>query len=351
MDWDPGVRSKIRARLKKISGLFLWVSTALLLSLRPVSASEPRARAPKILVVHSYHPEYPWVAAINEGIQKSLEDTGVVLETIYMDTKRHTLPKFKEHAGELARKKIDEWKPDVVIAADDNAQVYVTRNYVGKKAPLFVFCGVNAEPSEYGFPAANVTGILERPHFLASFELAQKIIPNIRRIAVISDTDATSLGALNFIQREEPPVKILDYRMITEFKGWKQRVEEYNVDADALFIYMYHTIKETKSPDAVSMDPKKVMGWTGENCKIPTVGFFEFSIEDGMLCGVAESGQEHGFEAGTMALALLNGTDIRKLPVKLAQKGISMVNLGTAKKLGITVPQDVIASVDKVIQA
>lgn len=305
----------------------------------------------KILLVHSYHPEYPWVAAISEGVKRAIEEEKdkVGLEIFYMDTKRKTSQEWKVEAGKLAQEKIEQWQPDAVITADDNAQIFVTQQYSGKERPFFVFCGVNADPEDYGLPASNVTGIVEKPHFAKSLELANELlIRPIRRVAVISDDGATSMGALDYMHSRKVAVKVLDYRLIGDFDTWKERVLQYNVDADALFIYMYHTIKEKGS--RVSLEPAKVMEWTIKNCSIPTIGFFDFSIEDGIFCGAVESGQEHGYEAAKMALALISGTDIAELPVKTAKKSVSMINLKTAEKSGFILDEEKLLSIGKVIK-
>jgi len=304
------------------------------------SSQQPK----KVLLLHSYHAEYPWVASITKGVRDALEGENVVLQIFYMDTKRKTSQDWKVQSGKLAKDMIEKWKPDVVIAADDNAQIFVTQKYAGNK-PYFVFCGVNGEPSDYGLPASNVTGVIERPHFKESVEYLQKIIPNIRKIAVISDDGPTSIGALEFMNNQNLAVKILDYHLIGDFNTWQKRVTEYNIDADALCIYMYHTVRE--KGNTLSMSPKEVMNWTQANCTIPTIGFFDFSIEDGMFCGVVESGEEHGYEAAKMAVSLLKGVSIESLPVKTAEQGIPMVNLDIAKGLNIIIPKDILDATKK----
>ena len=330
---------------------FLFVLGAFLLIFSSVFVFKVCAQTPsrRILLVHSYHPEYPWVDSITKGVKKAIEGQNVELEIFYMDTKRKTSSEWKVEAGRLAIEKIDTWKPDAVITADDNAQIFVTQNYAGKKgAPYFVFCGVNADPADYGLPASNVTGVIERPHFKESVAYLDEIVPRVRRIAVISDDGPTSVGAVEDIHVQKIDKLVLNYHLIDLFKTWKKRVVEYNRSADALFIYMYHTLKEDIGGDSLS--PGDVMKWTRENSEIPTVGFFDFAIKDGMLCGVVESGEEHGFEAARMAMELMNGMDISKLPVKTATEGIKMINLSTAKRLGITIPEEIINSADKVLE-
>ena len=91
----------------------------------PVAAQQQliSRQGKKILLIHSYHAEYPWVAAITDGVRKALAGENITLDIFYMDTKRHPADAWKIKAGEQAQKVIAEWKPDAVIAADDDAQI------------------------------------------------------------------------------------------------------------------------------------------------------------------------------------------------------------------------------------
>jgi len=305
------------------------------------------AQPAKILLLHSYHPEYPWVASITSGVNEALQGKNVELEIFYMDTKRKTSQEWKVQAGKLAQEKIASFDPDVVIAADDNAQIFVTQKYAGKKRPFFVFCGVNGEPEDYGFPASNVTGLIERPLFKEAIDYARQFDPHIKTVAVLSDDGPTSVGTLNYMLSQEPDnVKIVNYHLLGDFEVWKKRVLQYNIDVDALIIYTYHTIKESGQKE--SLPPEEVIRWTVENATIPTVGFFDFALEEGVFCGVLESGEEFGLESAKIALALIKGEDINNFPIRPAKSGLKMINLKTAEKLKIAVPEELVQSADRV---
>ena len=116
----------------------------------------------KVLVVMSYHESMPWVKEIKEGIDSEIE--GVCdLKYFYMDTKRN-IEGGPQKAKEAYAMYLD-FRPDGVIAADDNAQSMFVVPYLKNKVKTpVVFCGVNHEPDTYGYPASNITGVLERDH-------------------------------------------------------------------------------------------------------------------------------------------------------------------------------------------
>lgn len=297
-------------------------------------AKQPTA-GKKALLVHSYHSGYSWVDAVTRGVQSGLANSGVELDIFYMDTKRQTDEPWKVRAGELAMQKVKQWAPDVIITADDNAQQYFGRQLVDGSLPL-VFCGVNAEPSQYGYPATNVTGVIERPFFKETLVFLQEIRP-IRKVAVLSCEDNTSRGAVNFIKEQSVDCEV-ETRLVNDFDEWKLAVEDYNGRVDALGIYMYHTVKERGKP--MSLDPKLVIQWTVEHSRIPTMGYFDFGVEDGLLLGVVESGKEQGERAAHCAVKILSGVVPRFLPVCRAEHGKRMFNVETGARLGITLPDE-----------
>ncbi|MBN2559929.1 MAG: hypothetical protein JXQ75_03240 [Phycisphaerae bacterium] len=304
----------------------------------------------RVLLVHSYHTGYPWVDAITQGVKRALPGSSVDLQVFYMDTKLKTSEEWKTQAGQAAQQVVSEWQPDVVIAADDNAQQYFAKHYAGRPMPQFVFCGVNAEPQDYGYPAPNVTGVVERPHFKASIDLLRKVCPGVKRLALVTDNSETSAGALHFMRGRNVGIEIASCETPGTFAKWQAAIERAQTSADAIAIYMYHTIKrEGREGEELSMPPKEVMEWTIAHSTLPIVGFFIFTVDDGALCGLVESGVEHGFRAGRIALDVLKGKTAGSIPIVTALEGQSMLNLATAHRLGITIPANVIQGTDIVI--
>jgi len=295
---------------------------------------------PKVLLVDSYHAGYPWSDAIVRGVNMALGGENVQIEVFRMDTKRRTDEAWKQQAGIQANEIVAQWQPDVIIASDDNAQRYFASAYAGKDRPAVVFCGVNAEPNAYGYPASNVTGVLERPHFVESLHMLGQLLPGATRIAIISDDSETSTGAIAYMTAPPSPWRIVSCERPHTFDEWQEAVKRAQDQADAIAVYMYHTVK--RDGQELSMEPKEVMAWTVANSRIPLVGFFIFAVDDGALCGYLESGAEHGFKAGRIALEILHGRKPAEIPTVAALEGYSMINTATARRLGITIPSSVL---------
>ena len=78
-----------------------------------------------------------------------------------MDTKRNKSTDYIQQRALEVKALIEDWQPDVVITADDNAAKYLIKEHYRDHSLPFVFCGVNWTVKEYGFPYSNVTGMIE----------------------------------------------------------------------------------------------------------------------------------------------------------------------------------------------
>jgi ABC-type uncharacterized transport system substrate-binding protein len=157
---------------------------------------------PKVLLVHSYHPGYEWVASLSFGVKKALSGSGAQLETFYMDTKRNTDEEWKVAMGKKALDIVQDWKPDVVITADDNAQAYFGKHLAGMRSPSVVFCGVNRPVETYNYPKPNVTGVIEKPHLLETIDFFTRLVPQSDTFLFLSDNSPTSMGVVQQIQQD-----------------------------------------------------------------------------------------------------------------------------------------------------
>ena len=307
----------------------------------------------KVLVINSYHPEYAWNQALNRGMNLVLSyKPEIEIQHFYMDTKRKTSDAWKQQAAEEAFDIIRSWKPDVIIATDDNAQDLVGRHLSGPGNPPWVFCGVNNDPADYGFPSENTTGVLEVLHFAESMRYFKKIQPEAKKVLFLSDDSITSRGVIRTAKQQlaDAPadLEIVDWKMAATFEQWKQIIRDYHNTVDAFAVYTYHTIKGNDLA-ADSVDPKEVMRWTVDNSSVPVVGFLIFAADDGAFCGVLESAVDQGQIAAEMALKILNGTSPSGIEIVPFNKGMSVLNMKIARKLNIEIPAPVLRETNLVI--
>ena len=299
----------------------------------------------KVHLIFSYHPEYPWVIEETRGVEDILRGKEVETEKFYLDTKRKTSPEWKKKVSENAVKKIAEFKPDLVIVFDDNACELVAMEYAGKSLP-FVFCGMNSDPEDYGFPAENIAGVVERQHINGTIDLLKQLVPNVKKAAIITDNSPTSHGFVTRIEKTALPVEISECYATDDFDAWKAKVKELQSEVDAIGLFVYHTIKDPEKDREVSLPPEDVLNWTLKNNNLPEFAFFDFTVREGALCGVTLSGYEQGKAAAEIAIEILDGKKPADIPIQCPEKGNPIVNERRADELNITVPTDLIKGIE-----
>ena len=293
----------------------------------------------RVLVIHSYHPEFAWTGEITDEINRVLPSSDIDVSNHYMDTKRHPGQRFKEKAGEETRRIIATYDPDIIITVDDNAQEFVGKYYLGQKRPLVVFCGVNAEPEEYGYAGVqNVTGILERTPIDSIVEVMQHCFPKAKRFIHISDSSITSQHIhKEYHHKDWSPFVCFKALMIDDFEEWKKEVIDAQDKVDFLLYTHYHTIKRGPGSDEI-VPPKEIIQWSIQNSKIPEIGNWGFFVSDGGMISIAVSPREQADVACDYARRLLKGEDVKKLPIVSTKKYSVYINSTRLKKMRIKLP-------------
>ncbi|GAB6124461.1 ABC transporter substrate-binding protein [Humidesulfovibrio idahonensis] len=310
--------------------------------------------SPRVLIIHSYSSDYVWTKTINKGVEESLRALKIPVETQYMDAMRDPDPEHLRARAKDLLALIEAQKPRVVIAVDDAVQSYLVEPYLkGRDAPQVIFCGVNAPLKIYGFPAANVSGVRERWHFRDGFALLKKIRPALHSVVLLSD-DSQSAGYvledLYADQKQAGPFALrLKVFKVHTYQQWQRMVQLHQRRADSLALGLYHSLVDEKTGRQVP--PNVVSAWNNATIHVPTLGFADYAKEHGQLCGILESGEEQGYLAGSMARQVLErGVRAGELPVRINQKGIVLLNLKTAERLGIVIPFEIIRAAGIVIK-
>ena len=294
---------------------------------------------PRVMILHSYDTDYSWVRDINVGLNRILKNHSVKIRYYYMNTKRNPDKEYKERIGAAATKVVKEWKPDVLIAIDDDAQKYVASNFINDPYIKIVFSGVNAKPEIYNYDKAkNVTGIIERLPFESFKEVFLQILPkDKRKVMHIADASSTSI----FIQKEIEaldwsPLELEETILCETLVDWKKAIKRASEEADILFITHYHTIKDEKG---LVIQPKKIIEMTEPYLKIPAIGSWGFYVEDGGMMAVAVSPYEQGEEAAKMALQIIDyGVKPSDIPFKKNSLFVVYIREKNIKRRNLKIP-------------
>nr|WP_320193141.1 ABC transporter substrate binding protein [uncultured Desulfobacter sp.] len=286
----------------------------------------------KVLVVMSYEQDYKFVQKIRQGIDSVLSDTCKV-EYFYMNTKNNLAggPQKAREAYALYKK----IRPHGVIAADDNAQSMFVVPYLKDKVKTPVmFCGVNERPQKYGYPATNVSGILERITISQSLAFAKQLIPSIKTFGYMTYDSPTGRFILDYFQHEAHtfPMKLIAARFAKTLAETKAMARELNPICDVLFV---PTMKSVTDDNGTPLTDKQVVPILSNAFAKPIVGDHKFTIQYGMLCGMAQHIQEQGFTAAKMLIKAMQGTPVSEIPITQNHLSRAIINVTVMKAFGI----------------
>lgn len=286
----------------------------------------------KVLVVMSYDETYAWEKEISEGIETVLGGNSLI-EYIYMDTKNRLEegPDKAKEAYELYQK----FQPDGVIAVDDNAQSMFVVPYLKDKVTTPVmFCGVNADPATYGFPAGNVSGVIERLHIGESLAFAQHLVPTIKTVGYMQKESPSGRAVMQQFLAESAnyPVQSLAFKLPKTLAEAKAMTEEFKKEADALF---YETMEGIPDDDGTPLTDRTVIPILSKIFNKPIISNNLYHVEYGTLCAVIKTGQEQGEVAARKLLDAMQGKPVSEIPISTNQKGQQVLNVTVMEQLGI----------------
>lgn len=313
---------------KKCLCLIMLISVILLFFNSPMVD----AASYKILVVMSYEEENPWCIQIKRGIDSVLSGNSNI-KYFYMDTKKNFkggIQKAKE-----AYKLYKRFQPDGVIAADDNAQSMFVMPFLKDKVKTPVmFCAVNDEPQKYGYPATNVSGILERNFIRESIAFAKQLVPSINMVGYLSKESPSGRAVLKQIEVESETylAKFTGFKLVKTIKETLAVLKEYKKTCDAVFITATNGILDT---DGRALNNKEVTKIVAKFYKKPLIGANDFHVRFGVLCAVVKSGYAQGRKAAEMLLKAMKDTPINQIPITVNKYGKRMLNVTVMKDLGI----------------
>lgn len=288
---------------------------------------KPFYRGKRILWVNSYSSDYEWSSGLEKGLRVALYGTGVELKIFHMDTKRHLGEDFHRKAGLRAKKIIEEFRPDLVIASDDNAQKYLVVPYLKDTALPVIFCGVNEDLATYGYPCRNITGMIED-------EMAEGLIMHLRRLAkgdragfIGADVHTMRIVANQYNQQFFDGQ--LRYYLVRTFSEFKEAFLRAQQEVDFLLFRNYSGI--------TGWDAAKAEAFVAANTTVPTGTVLPW-MQPFNLLTIAKVAGEQGEYAATTALRIFAGARPAELPVVRNHLAHLVINLKMAKAAGIVLP-------------
>ncbi|WP_372365671.1 ABC transporter substrate binding protein [Candidatus Uabimicrobium sp. HlEnr_7] len=329
-------------RNKNLAIIYTLTTVVLILtSMMSVFLFFPHSSTKRVLLLFSYESDLIWDKQIKQAIMKSFEAHFVnvkkhlQIEEFYMNTKKLSSPQQIEQQAQKAIIKINEYKPHLIIAADDNASSKVIPHFFNSDIQ-FVFCGVNNNPKKYNFPQKNVTGITEQLLLEQTFKMLPYFLPKAKSYALILEDSVSANIVFKNINKNFSTYNKKATLKSSSFKEWKKFLKQQESQIDFFLVPIYLNLKDEKGNP---VPPKSVMNWILDNIKKPPIGALGFNIEDGALLGVVDTGAKQGKTATTYAIKILTESiTAGTLPIKGIGKGELYINTTTAKHYDIKIP-------------
>ena len=269
-----------------------------------------------------------------------VEGQNMVFEWRFSAGKAERYPEF---AAEFVRLKVD-----CIVANGTNASI--AAKLATHTIPI-VMGGNNDDPVRRGLvaslarPGGNVTGFINMANELAGkrLELLKEILPKLSRVAILSDRN--SLPSADQVKETEGAARTLGVQLQTLDVG----------DANALENAFQAAVKgraQALIVVAAGFINSHLIRITNLAVKtrLPTIYSNAQSALAGGLMSYSSVAAENWRGAATYVDRILKGAKPADLPVQQPTKFEFIINMKAAKQIGLTIPRNVLARADKVIE-
>jgi ABC-type uncharacterized transport system substrate-binding protein len=325
---------------KKITGLICVLLFALCF---PAQAQQPK-KVHRIGYLVGGDPTSESTRA--EAIRLALRELGyiegqtIATEYRYAEGK---LDRFSELAAELVRLKVD-----IIVAAGGGGYVQAVKNAT-KTIPI-VMVGVGSDPVEAGFveslarPGGNVTGLtlLSRELGGKRLELLKEVVPKVARVAVLYEPVPASALELKEVQAAARALGLT--------------IQPWEVRAAGGFEKVFGALSKER-PDGLYVpggplmrDNRKRIAGFALKSRLPSVYSNRDAVDAGGLMYYGANLADSYRRVAYYVDKILKGAKPADLPVEQPKKFELVINLKTAKQIGVTIPPEVLARASRLIK-
>jgi len=324
----------------KKAGVLSILFVVVLLAVAVMAEAQQPTKVPRIGVLQATNAPFQHEALL-QGLREFgyAEGKNIAIEYRSADGQLERLP---ELAAELVRLKVD-----VIVAASNPAIIAL------KKATqtIPIVMTVVADPVGAGFiaslarPGGNITGLTNIAEQLSGkrLELLKEINPKIARVAVFRNPTIPTHAVLWKETQDASQVlglKVLplDIQGPDEIeRAFGAMVKEH---AEALIV-LPQPVTSSKQEHIVELAAKN---------RLPGMYPFADDVEAGGLMAYGPSRADLWRRGAVYVDKILKGRKPVDLPVEQPTKFEFVINLKTAKLIGLTIPPNVLARADKVIK-
>lgn len=267
-----------------------------------------------------------------------VEGRDFVMERRFAESSHERLPDL---ASQLVRDNVD-----VIVSAGGSATTRAAQQ-ASRSIPIV---HIGGDPVQAGFaaslarPGANVTGLGSLAADLASkqVELIVAAVPKTSRLALLINPD-----------RSAPEVLA---NMESAAKKYGLAVTHAHAKNPEQFASVFETLARDRPgalvilPDAVFNTNAAQLAQLALKYRLPTMGPLNIFAEQGVLMAYGRDLSNEFRRAATYVDKILKGAKAADLPIEQARNFDLVINLKTAKALGLSLPRELLLRADKVIE-
>jgi ABC-type uncharacterized transport system substrate-binding protein len=321
-----------------------WLLTAILLISIALAEAQQPEKVPRIGYLSGSPPSA--IAEHNEAFRQGLrelgyvEDKNIVIEWRSAEGKRDRLPAL---ATELVQLKVN-----VIVTAGP----LVTRAVKQATSTIPIVMAQDPDPVGNGFvaslarPGENITGLSRLAPELTGkqLELLKEIVPKLSRVAVFGSSirpgneqtlREVELAAKSFGVQ----LQFLDILTPKDIRTAFQAAVKEQADGALWFV-----------TGSIGNPDRKKIADLAVSSRLPIIYFQRVDVEAGGLMSYGVNVVELHRRAAVYVDKILNGAKPADLPVEQPTKFELVINLKTAKQIGLNIPPNVLARADRVIR-
>lgn len=333
-----------REIMKRVDRRRFVLAAGALIAARPAIAQRPtdRQRVIGMLIIRSRADAGPEHAAFAEGLREGgfVEGENLRIESRYADYDYRKLDLLAEN---LVHAKVE------VIYAPTPWPAYAAQ--AATKSIPIVFSGIN-DPvgnklvQSLGRPGGNLTGASEANAELTAkrMQLMRELFPGEGRLGVIYDEDSAKACVLELQDIRSAGRQLgvdvlrLPYTEKAELADAFKKARRANVVA-----LLIPTTYETRRYGGE-------LAQQSASSRIPMIHSDSEAVDAGGLMSYGPAREWGGRRAGNYVARVLKGAKPADMPVEQPTRYELVVNLKTAKALGIRIPQSILLRADRVIE-
>ena len=322
-----------------------FVSTAAgALLVRAFAANaQPAKKVPRIGVLHPGTPASApqSVEAFRQGLREHGYEEGknIVVERRYTESGR---ARVAEVAAEFVRLKVD-----VIVTSWDGATAAVKQ----QTQTIPIVMAISIDPVATGFvsslarPGGNITGLSTMSPELAAkrLELLREAVPGLSRVAIMWNTNV--------------PGNLLEYKQAGDAaRSMRLQLQSVEVSSVDDFERAFSALKTGGAQALIvagsgltSTNARQIASLAMKH-RLPSMVSSRDRVDAGGLIAYGPNLAEMWRRATTYVDKILKGAKPGDLPIEQPSKFELIINLKTARALGLTLPQSLLLRADEIIQ-